>query len=97
MKPTKFHPEAEVELTESASYYENRRENLGRRFLEAAQSTIKRIEIKPSIYKFIDTEIQWCRLKTFPYAIIFRETETSIEILAIMHIRRQPNYWKNRK
>jgi len=25
------------------------------------------------------------------------KAEASIEILAIMHIRRQPDYWKNRK
>ena len=97
MKPVKFHPEAEFEMNESSKYYEKRQKNLGKRYLEAIQSSIKRIEIMSSIFKYIEPGIQWCRVKNFPYSIVFQERDKYIEIVSIMHARRRPGYWRQRK
>jgi len=33
----------------------------------------------------------------FPYAILYRTTSTTVQIIAAMHLRRNPDYWKSRK
>jgi toxin ParE1/3/4 len=35
-------------------------------------------------------------LSRFPYLVIFRETLTGIEIIAVAHGRRRPFYWRDR-
>jgi hypothetical protein len=35
-------------------------------------------------------------LQRFPFAIVYREREAGIQVLAIAHGHRRPGYWKNR-
>jgi len=35
-------------------------------------------------------------LSRFPYIVVFRETVTEIEIVAVAHGRRRPGYWRER-
>ena len=96
MKSIKFHSDAEFEMIEAAKYYESQQKDLGKRFLEAVQSAIKRIQINPELYSSVEYNIKRCRTKTFPYGIIFRDQPKLIEIIAIMHFSRKPGYWKYR-
>ncbi|MBU2514221.1 type II toxin-antitoxin system RelE/ParE family toxin [bacterium] len=97
MKTVKFHPDAESELIDAAKFYEDKQAQLGKRYLQAVSQTVERISLNPSIYRKIGDEIRCARTSTFPFVIIFREKENHIEILAVMHIRRQPGYWKTRQ
>jgi len=35
-------------------------------------------------------------LRRFPYGILYKEEESQIVIVAVMHLRRRPGYWRNR-
>jgi len=35
-------------------------------------------------------------LKNFPYYLIYREINNEIEVVAVMHERRRPGYWRHR-
>lgn len=35
-------------------------------------------------------------LHKFPYVIVFRETATTVEVVAVAHEHRRPGYWRNR-
>jgi plasmid stabilization system protein ParE len=35
-------------------------------------------------------------LQKFPYAVIYREKMSSVQVLAIAHGHRRPGYWKGR-
>jgi len=35
-------------------------------------------------------------LQQFPYAIVYRETVPTIQVLAVAHGRRKPGFWKKR-
>ena len=35
-------------------------------------------------------------LRRFPFAVIYREKETVVQVLAIAHGHRRPGYWKGR-
>ncbi|MEK6679360.1 MAG: type II toxin-antitoxin system RelE/ParE family toxin [Nitrospirota bacterium] len=96
MKPFLFHPEALMEADESARFYEERQEGLGKRFIEALTDTINRIIRNPKLYIKIDDTIRKCRLLHFPYGVIYRDINEFIEIIAVMHLKREPGYWKSR-
>lgn len=42
-------------------------------------------------------ETRWALIETFPFAIVYRPQGDLIEILAVMHQRRRPGYWENRR
>jgi hypothetical protein len=37
-----------------------------------------------------------CLSKSFPFAVLFRIRLDFIAVVAVMHLRRDPDYWKNR-
>lgn len=96
MKPFRFHPEALREADEAAKYYEERQKCLGGRFVEALSVTINCIIRTPKLYGKLYDEIRKCRLLRFPYGVIYRDKADFIEIIAVMHLKRKPGYWKSR-
>ncbi|MBK7075209.1 MAG: hypothetical protein IPH44_23220 [Myxococcales bacterium] len=34
--------------------------------------------------------------KRFPYYLIYRERDGMVEVVAVMHARRHPGYWRHR-
>lgn len=96
MKTVKFHPNAEDEMIEAAAYYETQQSQLGRRFLASAQDAINRIVFNPCLYPTIYLNVRRCLTKTFPFGVLFRELPDKVIIMAVMHLHRDPDYWKNR-
>jgi hypothetical protein len=43
-----------------------------------------------------ESNIRKCKLPHFPYALIYRIQTDSIQIIAVMHLRQAPGYWKRR-
>ena len=97
MKPTYFHPDAESEMIDAAAWYETQQTGLGKRFLTSAQDAINRVKLHPSLYPFIESDVRRCLTKTFPFGVLFRDKHDRIEVMAVMHLHRDPNYWKNRR
>ncbi len=96
MKTVRFYPEAEVEMLEAATYYETQQENLGKRFLTSVQDTLNRIRINPLLYPIVELDVRRCVTKTFPFGILFRTLSEQIVVIAVMHLHRDPGYWKGR-
>jgi len=96
MKAIKFHPEADIEMIDSALFYETQQNNLGKRFLSNIQDSLKNIQINPCLYPIIYLDIRRCITKTFPFNVLFRINSENIVIVAIMHHSKNPNYWKYR-
>lgn len=91
-----FHPHAEKELEEIEKHYDDMRTALGDRFRAEVESTIARILRFPTGWQPLSEVVRRCRLTSFPYGIIYRITADEIRILAIMHHRREPTYWRDR-
>ena len=88
--------EAEVEIREAAMYYEEAREGLGRKFLNAIESAIEQIKEHPFIWRKITNKFRRSIVKDFPYGIIYSIEKKEIYIIAVMHLKRKPGYWKKR-
>ena len=96
MNPIRFHPEAESEMIDAAAWYEAKQVGLGRRYLTSLQDAINRIELNPELFPIVDGDVRRCLAKTFPFGILFRVEPNLIEITAVMHLHRDPDYWRTR-
>lgn len=88
--------EAQAEIDEAAAYYDNQQQGLGKQFIESVYTAIKLTVSTPLIGAKIYQDTRRVFIKRFPYAIIYLPTDDEIIILAVMHSRRHPDYWKNR-
>jgi toxin ParE1/3/4 len=91
-----FHPEAEAEFLGAIDYYEDREPGLGSDFAVEVHSTIGNILSFPTAWPILEDDMRRCRLRRFPYGIVYAQHEDLIFILAVMHLRRDPDYWKAR-
>jgi hypothetical protein len=93
MKRVKFLLDAESEMIEAAAYYEAQQQNLGRRFLASVQDALHRIAVNAQLYPIVEMDVRRCLTRTFPFGILFQERP----VMAVMHLHRDPDYWKHRR
>jgi plasmid stabilization system protein ParE len=96
MKTVRFHPDAESEMIEAAAHYEAQQRDLGRRFLASVQDAANRVVLNPHLYPVVERDVRRCLTKTFPFGVLFRERPDQVVIMAVMHLHRDPDYWKSR-
>jgi len=84
------------EVSESANYYEEEVEGLGKAFVGKVQDAVEEIKSNPLMYRIIKGDNRRHLLTRFPFAVIYRLENQKIYILAVMHLKRKPFYWKNR-
>ncbi|MCE9554163.1 MAG: type II toxin-antitoxin system RelE/ParE family toxin [Planctomycetes bacterium] len=85
-------PEAEAELAEAKSWYENLRPGLEDDFIEDIELVFVRIRRNPEFYGIICDDIRFARADRFPYGIFFRIEEASIVVLSVRHGSREPKW-----
>ena len=91
-----FHPEAEVEFNQAIDSYENCAKGLGYDFAIEVYSAIERILAYPKAWTILAEDVRRCLTRRFPYGVLYTEESEKIEIIAVMHLHRDPTYWKHR-
>ena len=92
----RWHGEAIAEADAVAAFYNEKQTGLAQRFLDALEETLHRIQRHPLAYRQVEGDIRKCRVTHFPYGVIYRMRSDFIEIIAVMHLRQSPGYWKQR-
>ena len=94
----RFHPGAEAEYLEAIIFYESRRKGLGAAYLVAFENMMVHVVDSPHRYRVErKPNIRGISLTKFPYKIIFRSVEgNEIQVLAVSHKKRRPDYWLSR-
>ena len=92
-----FHPEASAEFEGAVAYYEERQRGLGLDLALEVQAAIQNIVAFPQAWPVIEDEIRRCLVHRFPYGILYTIEPTEIWVLAVMHLHRDPDYWKHRR
>jgi len=87
---------AQYELDEAIEYYNSEVPELGNIFLLEALAVIDRISQYPEGWHPLSPHTRRCRLRRFPYGIIYARLDSEIVILAVAHLHRKPGYWRNR-
>jgi len=92
-----FHPVAQTEHLESVAFYETKRAGLGASYLTEFEAIMSVVSENPNRYPVEkQPDIRRVRMKRFPYNIIFREFEDTVQVLAVAHKRRDPQHWQSR-
>ncbi len=92
-----FHPEAEAEFVEAINYFEEVETELGYDFAVEVYSAIERAISFPKAWPVVEEDIRRCLVRRFSYGILYSEEKEGIFVVAVMHLHREPDYWKHRK
>lgn len=94
-----YHPEVKPELGSALAYYEEQQEGLSSRLLQDFELAITDIVANPEAWPQFDDDIyRRHQLSHFPFAVIYRILpDSTIRVIAVMHLHREPGYWRNRK
>jgi plasmid stabilization system protein ParE len=97
MKATvRLREEADRDLADAASWYEQQRPGLGHEFLDDVQSALDRIGEEPLNFPIVHRNARRAVMNRFPFCIYFLAGETEIVVFAVIHGTRHPRRWKGR-
>jgi len=91
-----LHPEADEEFTGIVRYYSEIAPELGVRFYREMERLFREICGDPERFREFDPPARRHFSRDFPYAVIFLAKPDFIWIVAVMHMKRRPGYWRER-
>ena len=92
-----FHELADIELNETAQYYESESDGLGVAFLDEVERSIEHIQNYPKAAPVILKCVRRKLLRRFPYSIMYSVDNDTVNVLAIASQKRRPFYWHGRR
>jgi plasmid stabilization system protein ParE len=93
--PVVLTPQAAVEFDAASDWYQERAD-LGAEFTSHVRDALRYLGEAPQAHPAIHRDICRVTLKQFPYNIYFRRKPHRVEVIAILHGRRDPSVWKKR-
>jgi toxin ParE1/3/4 len=91
-----FHPEALEEYLGAVTYYAVITPQLAESFINAVESGIDEILTYPGAWQIVEEDVRRYLIKRFPFGIYYCIEADLIVIYAVMHMSRDPEYWKGR-
>jgi plasmid stabilization system protein ParE len=91
-----FHPEAETEFLAAVDWYEERSAGFGADFAAEIHAAILRAVAMPEAWPRVDSDVRRVLVSRFPYAVLYAVRADKLFVLAVMHLRRHPDYWRER-
>src|SRR5437867_3274609 len=92
----RFLAAARREFEGAVAYYDSKEPGLGDEFADEVWRTISRIASHPHAWQQLSSRTRRCLTNRFPYGVIYRASPSSILIIAVMHLKRNPDSWRGR-
>ena len=83
-------------MREAAAFYEERAKGLGLAFLNEVEHAVTSILEHPNAGTVVGPDVRRRLVRRFPYGVLYRIESEGIVVVAIMHLKRKPGYWKRR-
>ena len=96
VKPIGFHPSADRELTDASLQYAAINAPLGRGFAEQFDELLLEVRTGPKRYRMFDPPMRRHFKRRFPYAILYVDQPEMVLVIAVMHFKQRPGYWRGR-
>ena len=96
MKRAVFHPEASQEYLQAIEYYAAISPELGEPFDVEIQHMVEEMSRDPQRFFRFHPPAQRVLAHKFPYSVVYLDQPDRIWIVAVMHMKRRPGYWRNR-
>jgi hypothetical protein len=87
--------EAELEVFEAALRYERERPGLGFRFEADVNGLFTRMMENPFQFPEIEAGARRALVRHFPYGVFFTVDGDMVTVLAVLHLHRDPDTWKD--
>ena len=91
-----FDAAARAEFDEAFNWYATRSPGAAIGFATEVDVAIDSIAADPDRFQRTYAGCQLCRLKRYPYCVVYYRAGTSVRIVAIAHAKRRPGYWRDR-
>jgi toxin ParE1/3/4 len=89
-------PEVRIEVSDAVIFYKQFSDELASDLLTKFYQGLEALVDDPLLLQADKHGFRKINLKRFPYKIIFKITTESIVVIAFMHHKRRPGYWRNR-
>jgi plasmid stabilization system protein ParE len=96
LPPPDLHPQAIKEARAAYRWYARRSARVAARFLAELDRAMQEIAANPDLWSPYLHGTRAFRLHRFPYLVIYRRTNETLQVVAVMHGRRRPGYWRRR-
>ena len=91
-----LHPEIASEIKASYNWYQGQAAGLGDDFIAELEAAYDAITELPETWPKFQKGFRRYLLTRFPFSIIYKDTNETIFIVAVMHNSRKPGYWLSR-
>ena len=91
-----IHPAAVEEAEEATRWYRQRSAQAADDFVREVNRAIEKIQAAQQRWPAGPYGTRKFLFHRFPFAVVYRELPSTIQVLAVAHGRRRPGYWKNR-
>lgn len=88
--------EAETDLLEAFRWYESKRIGLGDEFMREVDAVFARVVDVPSSFPVVYRGLRRVVLKRFPYLVYFQHEEDVVQVLGVLHGRRDRKVLRRR-
>lgn len=89
-------PEAQLDVDEAYTWYEDRGPGLGEEFLGCVDACIHTICRMPELYAKVHEDYRRALVRRFPYAIFYEYADGKVIIYSIFHTSQDQKKWRNR-
>lgn len=83
------------ELAEAHDYYAAISPDLARRFASEINAALTRIKSNPLAWAPMGDSHRRCRTNTFPFGLIYTVLDDGVLIVAVSHLHRDPEHWRD--
>jgi plasmid stabilization system protein ParE len=91
------HPAAADELRETAAFYSERGDHeLGLSFISEFERALDLLSANPELGAVWRGSTRRFPLRRFPYSLVYQVKAQEFQVIALVHQRRRPGYWKSR-
>ena len=90
-------PAARDDIAAAAHWHDSGRSGLGEDFLDSIEELLLRIAEAPQQFPEIQSDVRRGLTRRFPYGIYFLATDARVDVLAVIHLHRDPEAWKRGK
>lgn len=91
-----IHEDARAEYIESYVWYHERGNHIAEAFEREVEHALEVIQGFPDRWPVYVGKWRRILLRRFPFGIVYGVVDNQIVVVAIMHNRRKPGYWKDR-
>ncbi len=93
----RFHPDASRDVEDGLAFYLDRSLIAAERFLSEIEAALALVAEAPERWPLCRAGTRRYVMSAFPYSIVYRATTDEIQVFAVAHAKRRPQYWTKRR